>query len=206
MKINKEVFSKNLQRYMNIRQKQQSDIVRDLGVNKGSLSLWYNGVRYPRKDEVVFRLADYLGCTVGDLVNESSDKRKGVRIPVYGSVAAGIPLEMIDDIIDWEEIDEHTASKGTCFGLKVKGNSMEPRILNGDIVIVKQQDDIETGDVAIVSVSGNEATCKRVRKLKDGIELVPINPSYEPKFYSNEEVESMPVTIIGKVIELRGKV
>ncbi len=196
----------NLQKYMAIRHKHQTDLAKDLKTHKANVSAWYNGARYPRP-EMMAKIAKYLGVTVSDLTaaqNETSSR--AVRIPVFGSIAAGIPIDMIEDIIDWEEIDEHTASKGAYFGLRVKGNSMEPRICDGDIVIVRQQDDAESGDVVICAVNGDEATCKRLRKFKDGIELIPINPSYEPLFFSNEEILSRPVTILGKVIELRGKV
>ena len=103
------------------------------------------------------------------------------------------------------EIDSITASKGKYFGLKVKGNSMEPRICEGDILIVKRQDDCESGDIAIVIVNGNDATIKRLMKYADGIRLIPNNPAYEPIYFTNEEIISKPVKIIGKVIENRQK-
>ena len=84
-------------------------------------------------------------------------------------------------------------------------NSMEPRIYENDVVIVRQQNDAESGDVVIATINGDEATCKRLRKYRDGIELISNNPSYEPMFFSNEEILSKPVRIIGKVVELRGK-
>lgn len=131
--------------------------------------------------------------------------KKGVVIPVLGSVAAGIPIEAIEDVIDTEEITQEMAKTGTFFGLKIKGNSMEPKISDGDIVIVRQQDDAESGDVVIACVNGDEATCKRLRKYKDGIELISNNPSYEPMFFSNEDIMSRPVKILGRVMELRAK-
>lgn len=70
MEVNKRVFSKNLQYYMHLREKNQSDLVKDLNLNKGSVSLWYNGTRFPRDDKTVERIAKYLGCTVADLINE----------------------------------------------------------------------------------------------------------------------------------------
>lgn len=84
--------------------------------------------------------------------------KKGVAIPVLGSVAAGIPIEAIEDVIDTEEITQEMAKTGTFFGLKIKGNSMEPKISDGDIVIVRQQEDAESGDVVIARVNGDEAT------------------------------------------------
>ena len=83
---------------------------------------------------------------------------------------------------------------------------MEPRMLDGDVVIVRRQDDVDSGDVAIVLVNGNEATVKRIKKQEDGITLIATNTCvYEPHFYSNKEIQSLPVQILGKVVELRGK-
>ena len=82
---------------------------------------------------------------------------------------------------------------------------MAPNICDGDIVIVRQQNDAESGDIVIATVNGDEATCKRLRKYKDGIELVSINPSYKPFDFSHEEIIKKPVKILGKVVELRRK-
>lgn len=82
---------------------------------------------------------------------------------------------------------------------------MTPNICDGDIVIVRQQDDAESGDIVIATINGDEATCKRLRKYKQGIELISNNPSYEPFEFSNEEILNKPVKIIGKVVELRRK-
>ena len=136
--------------------------------------------------------------------NKTSTK-KGVKIPVLGYVAAGIPIEAIEDIIDYEEISEEMALRGKYFGLSIKGNSMEPRICQGDVVIVRQQPDVESGELGIVLVNGNDATCKKVVKHENGISLVSFNPTYEPMFYTKEEILSLPITILGKVVELRGK-
>ena len=129
-----------------------------------------------------------------------------VKIPVLGYVAAGIPADAIENIVDWEEIPQAVADKGDYFGLVINGDSMEPRICKGDIVIVKKQSVVESADIAIVIVVGDEGTCKKVIKNQAGINLVSLNPKYEPIFYTWEEVESLPVVINGKVIELRGKI
>lgn len=134
-----------------------------------------------------------------------SSQIKGVIIPVLGSVAAGIPIEMVEDIIDTEEITQEMAATGSFFGLRIKGDSMEPKISDGDIVIVRQQEDAESGDIVIACINGDEATCKRLRKYKDGIELISNNPSYKPMFFSIKEIEQKPVTILGRVVELRAK-
>ncbi len=127
-----------------------------------------------------------------------------IKIPVLGTVAAGIPIEAITDVIGYEEITETMASHGEHYGLKIKGDSMYPKIENGDTIIFRVQPDIENGQIAIVSVNGQDATCKKVTKTKDGIMLVGFNQrEYEPTFYSNEEIEELPITIIGLVVEIR---
>lgn len=142
---------------------------------------------------------------IAPISGESREKKKGITINVLGRVAAGIPIEAVESIIDTEEISLELAATGEFFGLQIHGDSMEPRICEGDVVIVRQQDDAESGEIVIATVNGTDATCKRLRKYRDGIELISFNPSYAPMFYSNEDIEAKPVKIIGKVIELRGK-
>lgn len=142
---------------------------------------------------------------VGPIPNGTKHKKPGVTINVLGRVAAGTPIEAIEDVIDTEEITEEMAATGEFFGLQINGDSMEPKMSKGDVVIVRQQDDAESGDTVIVTVNGTDATCKRLRKYRDGIELISTNPSYEPMFFSNEDIVNKPVKIIGKVVELRCK-
>lgn len=132
-------------------------------------------------------------------------KRRGVTINVLGRVAAGIPIEAIEDIIDTEEISEALASTGEFFGLLIDGDSMEPDIHKGDIVIVRQQNDAESGEIVIAMVNGGDATCKRLIKYAEGISLVSLNNNYAPMFFSNKDVAEKPVRIIGKVVESRRK-
>lgn len=176
----------------------------DAGLNKGTLSKYENGKQEPMIS-VVKNLATILNVPVDYLLNAKPDRKKGVPVPVLGMVAAGIPIEAIEDVIDTEEITQDMAATGSFFGLKIKGNSMEPKISDGDIVIVRQQEDAESGDIVIACVNGDEATCKRLRKYKDGIELISNNPSYDPMFFSNQEIAERPVTILGRVVELRAK-
>lgn len=127
------------------------------------------------------------------------------KIPVLGRVAAGIPINAITEIIDTEEISEDMAKTGDFFALQIQGDSMEPKISNGDVVIVRQQDDAETGDTVIALINGDDAVCKRLRKYKEGLELISTNPSYAPLYFDEETIKNKPVKIIGKVVELRAK-
>jgi repressor LexA len=203
---NKKVMGDNIQYYMDLNHIERRDFAKAIEVSYSSLTDWINGNTYPRIDKIQ-RMADYFKIEKSDLVEPRNTNKKttSFRIPVLGRVAAGIPLEMVEDVTDWEEIGEPMAKKGNIFALKISGNSMEPRIQDGDVVIIHQQDDAESGDTVIVTVNGDDATCKRLRKYKDGIELIPMNPTYSPMFFSNQEISEKPVKILGKVIELRAK-
>lgn len=185
----------------------------DLGMRNSVISDLKMGRKKGLNAETLNKIASYFGVSVDYLLgNESvsdgppAPSRPGSKwIPVLGKVAAGTPIEAVEDILDYEEIDAQTAASGEHFALQIKGQSMEPKISDGDVVIVRRQDDCDSGDIAVVLVNGDEATVKRIKKEPAGIMLIPSNPSYEPKFYSNDEILSLPVRIIGKVIELRAK-
>ncbi len=213
------ITSIRLQELRKARGYSQQDVASLIGVGRTTYLKYENGDNRPtRKLNELARLfnvsTDYLlGLTdtptesLTQPLSQSLSKERGVRIPVLGRVVAGIPIEAIEEVIDWEEIPQRLAASGKFFALRVCGHSMEPRILEGDVVIVRQQEDVESGDIAIVMVNGDEATVKRVKKQEDGITLIATNTSvYEPHFYSNQEIRDLPVRILGKVVELRGKV
>lgn len=186
-----------------------------LGLNRQVVTDW-KAERSKSYMKYLPQIADYFGVTVDYLLGKTDNKeskstrRPGVRIPVYGNVAAGVPILAIenydsDDPDDWEEITEKMASTGEYFALRIHGDSMEPKISNGDIVIVRMQQTIESGETAIVRINGDEATCKKVKRTPEGIMLISTNPAYEPMFFSPKQVQELPVEIIGKVVELRAK-
>ena len=132
-------------------------------------------------------------------------KPKGVKIPVLGTIPAGVPIEAIEEVLDYEEISENMANHGTYFALKVKGNSMLPTIKDGDVVIVKQQDDADSGKICVVMINGFDATLKEIKKDPQGLWVLPHNPEcdFKPSFFSNKQVEDIPVRIIGVAVEIR---
>lgn len=185
---------------------QQKEVAAAIGMNRIVLNRIELGKRPLRDDEAV-ALADFFHVTTDYLlkgVTAQPRDKKGVRIPVLGRVVAGIPIEAVEEILDYEEITPELAASGEFFALQVKGDSMLPKLEEGDVVIVKKQEDVETGDIAIVLVNGDEATIKQVKKVNGGIMLYGFNPDvYEPHFYSNQQIEELPVRILGKVIESR---
>ena len=189
----------------------RSKMLADLGIPSSTFSTWKKKDAAPDRKYLV-ALSDYLGLSTDYiLTGEKEDIKKiklddePVQIRVLGKVAAGIPIEAVEDVIGEETISKKMAETGDYFGLRISGDSMEPTIHHGSIVIVRQQDDVENGDIAIVIVNGEDATCKKIEKFENGIMLVPINKAYEEKFYTNEEIEKLPVRIIGKVVESRTK-
>lgn len=187
-----------------------ADVCRATGIAQASMSQWKKG-EINLKLETLSRIADYFGISVFEFYENDGSvapaplEPETVKIKVLGTVPAGVPIEAVEDIIGEEEISMKLAQTGEFFGLRIKGDSMEPRIFHGDTVIVRQQDDVDNGDVAIVMINGSDATCKKVEKHDNGIMLVPLNRKYEEKFYTNEDIEKLPVRIIGKVVELRAK-
>ena len=184
----------------------QQELASKLYVSQQAVGKWERGEATPNPDAIV-SMAKIFGVSADRLLGESAPPAStgGAWIPVLGDVAAGIPIEAITDIVDYEEIDAATAASGDFFALRIKGSSMEPRIREGDVVIVRKQDDAETGDTAVVLVNGDSATVKKIKKMPDGIQLIPTNPAYDPMYYTAAEVETLPVRIIGRVVELRGK-
>lgn len=204
-KDTREIFVKNLKHYMNLKNKTQSDLSRDLKLPFTTISNWYHGVRYPRPDKMQM-LADYFGIRMENLISIPKEKKEGIKIPILGRVIAGVPITAVEEILGYEEISESMSRTGEYFALQIKGNSMEPKMTEGDIVIVRHQDTIESGQIAIVLVNGDEATVKKVFIRENGIELVAFNSfAYEPHFYSSKEIAELPVKIIGRVVELRAK-
>ncbi len=171
-----------------------------------TLNQYELGKREPSFD-ILISLAKVFGVTTDYLmgVNDQPIKPKGFKIPILGSIPAGIPIEAIEDIVDYEEITEDMAKTGTFFGLKVKGDSMSPTINEGDVLIIRQQDDAETGKICVVMINGYDATLKAIKKEATGLWVLPHNPNsdFKPTFYTNKEVEELPVRILGVAVEIR---
>ena len=181
------------------------ELAKRIGVHESSINKYEKGlVDIPLSK--ISELSRVLNVTEAYLMGwEDSQPTQGLKIPVLGTVAAGIPISAVEDILDYEEVPQSWENQGEFFALKIKGDSMEPRMESGDVVIVKQQSDANSGDTVIVLVNGDDATCKKLQKTDNGIMLVSTNPKYPPMFYSTEDIQTKPVVILGKVVELRQK-
>ena len=214
------ITSERLQELRKARGYSQQDVAKLIGVGRTTYLKYESGDNRPtRKLNELARLfnvsADYLlGLT--DTPADPAPAQPPVqkvthytyRIPVVGRVAAGQPILAQEEIIDYEYIDERLHKGGDqYFGLVVKGSSMEPTIHDGDTIIVRVQETVENGQIAVVLVDGEDATVKEVKESEEGLTLIGHNVAvYTPHFYPNQEIRGLLVRILGKVVEQRGKV
>ena len=152
------------------------------------------------------KLADGMGMTLSELFEKADDMPVDLpanvlplpqmrKVPLIGTIACGAPTLADEHIEDYVDIPAHIHAD---FALTCKGDSMiYARIFDGDIVYIRSQDTVETGEIAAVLID-NEATLKRVKLYDDHIPLEPENPMYKPLSYWGEEMNE--VRILGKAV------
>lgn len=168
------------------------------GIGKSTLQRYFSGSTKKIPHEALKKITDVLGV---HLISED----KPYMLPVLGLVKGGIPNIAEQNIADYEPVSKIMADTGDYFALKISGNSMSPRINDGDTVIVKRQNQVRNGEVAVVMVGSDAATCKKVYYHKGGISLISNNVEYPPMFYTDAQAEKLPVMVLGKVVELRAR-
>lgn len=195
----------------------QSILADKLNTSQVNISGWESG-KYQPDIDTLLKMSDVFEVSLDYLLGNNalySNKTvtsNVVKIPIFGAIPAGIPTEMIDEgyIEDYEEIDADMLLGGReYFGLRVKGESMLPEFRPNDILIMQimqKIDDCNSGDCCAVSINCTENTFKKIIKKENGIVLQPLNAQFEPCFYSDREIESLPIKIIGKVVEIRRKI
>ena len=178
----------------------QGKLAEKLGLSRSTIAMYETGGSEPDL-ETLKNIASFFNVSIDYLMGREQNvdhnitgaqlNRTVVKIPVYGTIPAGVPIEMIEDsyIEDEEEIPaEWIKGSAKYFCLKVRGDSMYPKFEDGDVLVLKQQEDCENGDFCAVSINHTECTFKKVIKQTNGITLQPLNPSFEPLFFSNQEV------------------
>lgn len=185
----------------------QDQLAQKLDTTKQTIFKYENGIITNIPSDKIEKMASIFNVSPSYILDwDDRVDVKPNRIKVYGSVPAGIPIEAIEDVIDWEDIPQSWIESGDKYiGLRVKGNSMYPKYIEGDTIIVKLQSDCESGQDAVVYINGYDATLKRVIKQQDGIMLQPLNPDFEPRKYDYND-DLFPISILGVVVEIRRKV
>lgn len=186
----------------------QDELAERTGISRISIARYEAG-RVDPTAKALRRIADALDISAdallqGNVLDKPHVSPGAVRVPVLGVIPAGIPIEAIEDIIDWEEIPQEWARGGReFFGLKISGDSMSPRYESGDVVIFRRTDVCENGQDCAVMVNSDDATFKRVKYGEKGMMLVPLNPEYETRVFSPDEVQQLPVRVVGVAVQIR---
>lgn len=178
-----------------------------LNVSIQTISNYENEKRDMTPDTII-KLAEYFGVSTDYILGKSNNRNNDIavsKIPILGTVKAGYDWLAEENIVDYITLKENIPNVGEYYALRITGDSMLPLLAEGDLVIVHDQADVESGQTAVVLINGEEATVKKVIKTKDGIELHAMNPYYPAKKFTFEDMQKIPVKIIGRVREAKIK-
>lgn len=204
----KVILAKNIRHYMELNNKTRNEMCKALGVKYTTFTDWVNAKTYPRIDRIE-QMAEYFGIGKSELLEERLpngaipyQKRPTLPIPIVGVVSCGTPLLAEDNIEGYIDTPAQDVTTGeTYFWLRAKGDSMiNVGIHEGDLLLIRQQNDVDSGDIAVVAINEDDATLKRVIKKENALILQPENPSYETKIFIGEEMTS--VHIRGRLMKL----
>ncbi|MST82852.1 LexA family protein [Bilifractor porci] len=207
----RKIFAKRLRHYLELNGYNQADLARYMHVTTATTAKWCTGQTMPRIDKVQ-SICNWLGINKSDLLENNPDRSNVLRtdvpfgryrIPILTTVAAGKPMYAEEDVLEWIDYDKDPGDHVRA--CRIEGSSMIPRIQDGDTVIFDTDLGWEDGDVIIATVNGDHATCKRIKRYEDGLALLSDNASIAPMYYSRQEIEELPVKIVGRVTEVRGK-
>lgn len=197
----REILAKNLNELLKLKRKTQADVIRETGFAEATVRSWFNGEKYPRLDKIQ-ALADYFNVPRSRITEEQIEGMLKVSqlvpIPIIGDIACGDPITAEENIQGYRDEVADTLPTGDLFYLHCKGDSMAPTIPNNAYVLIRQQPNVEDGEIAAVLVNGDtEATLKRVKRQGDIVLLIPDNKEYPPYIITKEN----PARILGKAIK-----
>lgn len=205
-------FANRLRSAMDIRNIKASELSEKSNIPKSAISQYLSGL-YEAKQKSIFKLATVLDVSEAWLMGLDVPMTKNIKIdklgnpvieiPILGTVKAGYDYLAQENWIGTVDIDKKLAESGEFFALKIKGDSMAPVLIEDDIVIIKKQDDFDSGDIVVAIVNGDEATIKKGKKSESKILLQPFNTNYDPLIFTKEEMDTIPVRIVGIVKQLK---
>ena len=174
-------------------------IAEKVGVNKSTVSRWLKNDMKVMKPEVIENLSYLLGVDVEAVVRDTDKYNK----PILGTAKAGYGLLADENIEGYEDVSKSDFYKGDYF-LRVTGDSMTgAKIHDNDLIYVKQCHDVPNGPIAVVLIEREEVTIKRIIKKDHLLILEAANPSVPSRYFTDEEIETLPVQIVGKVLYSR---
>lgn len=189
----------------------QKELSEKLNVAQSTVGMWESGKREPNFETAVL-IAKYFSVSTDELLGYRNFElpimqQNVIKIPVLGRIPAGVPIEAIEDIIDYVEISSKLVTGDKkFFALKLKGNSMSPKYIDGDIVIFEKNEDCESGSDCAIAINGDDVTFKRIDKNESGIVVRPLNPDYNTMYFTNDDIINKPIRILGIAKEIRRNV
>lgn len=202
----KILFGKNLQRLRKLKNISMNELAESIGVSQSTISDWENGKKMPRSGSIQ-KIADYFNVPKTELLIEKNESQglslypisQLVNIPILGTITCGQPILAVENFEGYRYEAEESLPAGNLFYLKTRGNSMTPTIPEGSFVLIKEQPDVEDGEIAAVIVNGDdEATLKRVKRQNGLVMLIADNPNYAPIIITPDT----PAKIIGKAVKV----
>ena len=173
------------------------EIAAQLGVTKSTVSRWISGDVKRIQEETLSRLNALLGYNIDPII-----KGKSVHLkrPILGYAKSGYDMYAQENYMGDEEVTEEDFYKGDYF-LQIQGDSMiGSGIMDGDLALIKQCSTVSSGEIAVVMIGDDEVTVKKVIKKPDMLVLEATNPLTENRYFSQQEIQQLPIRIIGKVI------
>lgn len=183
----------------------QDELAKKIDTSRSNIANYENGKNMPSVD-ILEKISKLFGVSTDYLLGKSNNRNNNItKIPILGTVKAGYDWLAEENIIDYITLKENIPNVNEYYALRITGNSMLPLLSEGDLVIVHDQDDVESGQTAVVLINEEEATVKKVVKTSEGIELHAMNPYYPVKKFTFEDMQKIPVKIIGRVKEAKIK-
>lgn len=208
------MFWDNFIYYCNLHNVKPNNVTKAIGMSNAAATDWKNGSQ-PR-DTAIRKIADYFGVTVDDLKADSTPTPKPEpnatinldtshihMIPVYESASAGFGTVADNFILEYMPLyvpNAHEAAETIC--IKVTGDSMYPKIEDGDIIQVHRQTSVDSGSIAVVIIDEDEALVKRIEYGPNHVSLISINPLYPPIIYKGADVLRLKIVgLVRKIIK-----
>ena len=199
----KRVFAENLVYQLDSKGKTQTELAEHLGVTKGAVSQWCSGYRSPSA-KMAIKIAEWLNIKLSDLTDEKSKPNAVftpyIQAPLFDSISAGLgttrkePIGTHPCVVHNQEEAEQTLC------VTVEGDSMSPKIENGDIIQIRQQRSVDSGDIAAILLDDTEYFVKKVEYGVDYIRLISLNMNYQPIVLRGADVQRC--FVLGKVVSI----
>ncbi|MCM3618709.1 helix-turn-helix domain-containing protein [Sutcliffiella horikoshii] len=206
-------IGKNIKRLREIHNLSQKELAEIAGVSDKAVSTWENGIKEPRMG-VIQKIADHFNILKSDIIEDRNSNVSPINknapsingsskpMPLLGSIAAGLPLEMVS-VREWINVPAEVADLyPNAFLVEVNGDSMNKLVPSGALALIEPVTEVNNGDIVAVAVNGYDATLKRFYKFQNGVTLEPesYNPKNVTQFYSSKDIEINPISVKGKLV------